>query len=43
MICASRETVTRVFAEFRRKKIVSFTGNAIFVRRLNALESMVSR
>jgi CRP/FNR family transcriptional regulator, cyclic AMP receptor protein len=43
MICASRETVTRLFAEFRRKEIVSFAGNAIFVRHLNALESMVCR
>ena len=43
MICASRETVTRLFAEFRRKEIVSFTGNAIFVRHLNALESMICR
>jgi CRP/FNR family transcriptional regulator len=43
MICASRETVTRLFAEFRRKEIVSFNGNAILVRHLNALESMVSR
>lgn len=43
MICASRETVTRLFAEFRRKDIVSFAGNAIFVRHLNALESMVCR
>ena len=43
MICASRETVTRLFAEFRRKDIVSFAGNGIFVRHLNALESMVCR
>ena len=43
MICASRETVTRLFAEFRRKEIVSFAGKTIFVRRLNALESMVCR
>ncbi len=43
MICASRETVTRLFAEFKRKEIVSFAGNTIFVRRLNALESMVCR
>ena len=43
MICASRETVTRLFAEFRRKEIVIIAGNAIFVRHLNALESMVCR
>lgn len=41
MICASRETVTRLFAEFRKKDIVSFAGNAIFVRDQKALESMV--
>jgi len=40
MICASRETVTRLFAELRRKQIVSFADNAIFVRDLNALESL---
>lgn len=43
MICASRETVTRLFADFRRKDIVSFGSNAIFVRHLNALKSMVCR
>ena len=43
MICASRETVTRLFAEFRRKGIVSSARNAIFVRHLNVLESMVCR
>lgn len=40
MICASRETVTRLFAELRRKQIVKFADNAIFVRDRNALESM---
>jgi CRP/FNR family transcriptional regulator, cyclic AMP receptor protein len=41
MICASRETVTRLFAELRRKHILSFANNAIFVRDRNALESLV--
>ena len=40
LICVSRETVTRLFAELRRKQIVSFADNAIFVRDLNALESL---
>ena len=40
MICASRETVTRVLGEFKRKHIVSLVGNAIFVRNRKALESV---
>lgn len=40
MICASRETVTRVLGDFKRKKIVSLVGNSIFVRNRQALESL---
>lgn len=40
MICASRETVTRVFSEFKRKQIISLVGNAIFVRNRKVLESV---
>ncbi len=40
MICASRETVTRVLGEFKRKQIVSLVDNAIFVRNRKALESL---
>jgi CRP/FNR family transcriptional regulator, cyclic AMP receptor protein len=40
MICASRETVTRLLSEFRRKHILSFEGDAIFVRNRKALESV---
>lgn len=40
LICASRETVTRLFAELRRKQIISFAGNTIVVSDRNALESM---
>jgi len=40
MICASRETVTRVLSEFRRRHIVRLVGNAIFVRNRKALESV---
>ena len=38
MICASRETVTRLFAELRRKQIVRFANGTIVVRDRNALE-----
>ena len=41
IICVTRETVTRLFAELRRKQIVSFAENAIFVRDPNRLESLV--
>jgi CRP/FNR family transcriptional regulator, cyclic AMP receptor protein len=40
MICTSRETVTRVLGEFKRKDIVSFADKAIFVRNRKALESL---
>lgn len=40
MICASRETVTRVLGEFKRKHIVSLADNAIFIRNRKALESV---
>src|SRR6266480_1298596 len=38
MICASRETVTRVLGELKRKHIVNLVGNSIFVRNRKALE-----
>lgn len=40
MICASRETVTRLLGEFKRQHIVSLVGSAIFVRNRKALESV---
>jgi CRP/FNR family transcriptional regulator, cyclic AMP receptor protein len=40
MICASRETVTRVLGEFKRKHIVNLVGNVIFVRNRKALEAV---
>jgi CRP/FNR family transcriptional regulator len=43
MICSSRETVTRLLGEFKRKQIVNFVGNAIFVRDRKALESVAAR
>jgi CRP/FNR family transcriptional regulator len=38
MICSSRETVTRLFADLKRRRIVSFADNAIFIRNRKALE-----
>jgi CRP/FNR family transcriptional regulator len=40
MICASRETVTRVLGELKRKHIVNLVDNAIFVVNRKALESV---
>ena len=40
MIGASRETVTRLFADFRRRQIVSFSNNTMVVNDLRALESL---
>ena len=39
IICSSRETVTRVLADLKRKQIVSCTDNAIFIRNREALDS----
>lgn len=41
LIGVTRETVTRLFAELKRKRIVSFADNAIFVRDPNRLESLL--
>lgn len=38
MICASRETVTRLLADLKRKQIVSLADNAILVHNRKALE-----
>jgi len=40
MICASRETVTRLLAQLKRKQIVILADSAIFVRNRKALESL---
>jgi hypothetical protein len=42
MICASRETVTRVLSEFRRRQIVYLARNSILVRNRGALESVAN-
>lgn len=41
MICASRETVSRLFTELRRKEIVRLNGTGILVRNRAALEVIV--
>lgn len=40
MICSSRETVSRLLTELRRKQIVRLNGSAILVRNRVALESV---
>jgi len=43
MICASRETVSRLFGELKRKRIITIADNLILVRDLRALESLACR
>lgn len=38
MICTSRETVTRLLADLKRQRVLSFARNAIFVNDVRALE-----
>jgi CRP/FNR family cyclic AMP-dependent transcriptional regulator len=40
MICTSRETVSRLFGEFARGRIISVTSNTIVVRNREALENI---
>ena len=40
MIAASRETVTRVLSEFRRKHIIGLTNHGILIRNRKGLESV---
>ncbi|HUO84044.1 MAG TPA: Crp/Fnr family transcriptional regulator [Thermoanaerobaculia bacterium] len=41
MIGTSRETVTRLFGEFKEKKILSIKGSTLMIHRREALERMV--
>lgn len=41
MIGSSRETVTRLFAEFRRKELLAVKGSSVWLRNLPALQQMV--
>ena len=42
MIGTTRETVTRLLSDFKRKKIIDVKGSSVFVMEKNSLESMVS-
>ena len=41
MIGTSRESVTRVFSEFKRKRLIQSKGSALVIRNKSALEGMV--
>ena len=40
MICTSRETVTRLLSDFKRRHLVSLDGTAILIRNRKALEAL---
>lgn len=40
LIGASRETVTRLFSDFKRRKLVKVTGATLYVRNPSALEAL---
>lgn len=40
MICTSRETVTRLLSDFKRRHLVSLVGTTIFIRNRKALEAL---
>src|SRR2546427_10146606 len=42
MIGASRETVTRLLAEFKKKQLVRVKGSTLVIRNRAALENLVS-
>jgi CRP/FNR family cyclic AMP-dependent transcriptional regulator len=42
LIGASRETVTRTFGDFKRKKLIEVEGVTVILRNKNALEKMVT-
>jgi CRP/FNR family transcriptional regulator len=42
MIGTTRETVTRLLSDFKRKKIIDVKGSSVFILGKNALEDMVS-
>ena len=42
MIGSSRETVTRLFSEFRRKQLLTVKGSSVWLRDLPALHQMVA-
>jgi CRP-like cAMP-binding protein len=42
MIGSSRETVTRLFAEFRRKQFLAVKGSSVWLRDVAALQQIVA-
>lgn len=42
MIGTTRETVTRLLSDFKRKKIIEVKGSSMFVQKASVLEAMVS-
>ncbi len=42
MIGTTRETVTRLLSDFKRKKIIEMKGSSVFVLEKNSLETMVT-
>lgn len=42
MIGTTRETVTRLLSDFKRKKVIAVNGASVFILKKDALESMVS-
>jgi CRP/FNR family transcriptional regulator, cyclic AMP receptor protein len=42
MIGASRETVTRLFADFKKKQLLQVKGSTVIIKNRAGLESVVS-
>jgi hypothetical protein len=42
MIGASRETVTRLFADFKKKKFLEVKGSSFTIKNKNGLEQLVA-
>jgi CRP/FNR family transcriptional regulator len=42
MIGSSRETVTRLLADFRRKQLLQVTGSTLLIKNKQGLESIVT-
>jgi CRP/FNR family transcriptional regulator, cyclic AMP receptor protein len=41
MIGTSRETVTRMFADFKKKQIIQLRGSTLLIRDKSALEALI--
>ncbi len=42
MTCLSRETVTRLFSDFRRRRWLRVTGSTVLIKNRSALESIIN-